>query len=372
VVGVLLHKDNKALFNLGAAQNFSIALERCISEILQGIQFEQIDDVMKPVVPLHTPIDDNVYSSMEKQLQHQYFSNLICGQGVVPPVVLDHSEPFNVAFLHDSNDLASDEACFIMLKTAKDQELEVYCRDVSFLGFDTYRLYIPGMSEVMMPSLDVIECLTTNLPKARKIFFNLSEATKQEVEFLAQQIEFLNDSPMLQKAGIIETLCGLTFDREAALYTMAPEIVVTLLYYSIGEINRAHESLERYLVHSAQPLSKNDSSVTIQQAIMEHFPDQACLLSFLFFLKENKSIEEISHILKDHYSPEAIASVSSMFTDNEGILSYLNIPNCKDCSVCDYQNICCFPRWQKIFNNFKKTISEKQYDSIAALQKYVI
>jgi len=160
VVGVLLVKDGKALFNLGAALNFSIALERCITETLQGVLFDKIDRILQPIDNLYTRIPEKTFSTKEKQIQFQYFTSLLCGQGIVPPAVFDHSERFDKALIQNDDDLTSDSAWRTMLNKAIDAGYDVYCRDVSFLGFNSYRIYVRGISEVMNIDCELIPLLS--------------------------------------------------------------------------------------------------------------------------------------------------------------------------------------------------------------------
>jgi ribosomal protein S12 methylthiotransferase accessory factor len=363
VVGVLIVKNNKAMFNLGACPNFGVALERCLTEILQGSQFGQLEHRMQPIVSLDTPTD-KVFSSKEKQACYQYFFNLTTSQGVVHPVIFDHSTPFDENNIYNSTDVISETAWHKMLTDAKEAGLHVLCRDVSWLGFNSYQIYVPGLSEVMQPNMYFINLLLHQLPRARKTIFNLESASNDDILNLIRVLEELIDEPIFLKVDTLALVYGLSFGQKVSLHDMAPETIIAMLYYIIGHYNQAHKTLKDYLINTLGPEDFTSG--------VDYAQDQLCLCSFFDLLNNGVSLDSIPDALKPQYPTNTIDAVYDMLNHKELVSDYLDIPHCNDCVKCDYQKVCHFPPWKNLRDKIQGAINQASYDHIEGLKPLIV
>jgi len=203
-----------------------------------------------------------------------------------------------------------------------------------------------------------------DLPKARKTFFNLCKATKNDILHLVEVIETINDRPMFRKEGVLQAVYGLSFKQKVSLDEMAPEIVTAVLCYHAGDFERAHDTLKSYL---QEVLGPDD-----YQKKPTYAKDQFCLLDFLSLLNGGEPLQNISKILITEYEKSTIDSIDGLLNSREAISEFLDIPQCGVCEECKYRKICHFESWQDLNNKVQTIIEQNPYNSIKRIQHYVV
>ncbi len=230
VAGVLIKKGDKALFNLGSSPSFSIAIERCIDELMQGVFYGELDNRLQPITTLDQEMPNRTFSTKEKRIDFQYYTQLSCGQAIIPPSVFDNSEQFNPTYLFEATEVTSNKCLKSLIDIVIKLGFTPYIRDVSFLEFCAYHVYIPGMSEIMQLNCDRIKLFHYDIPKATEIFYNINSAGNEEINFLINIIKELNDNPIVQKENILKFIYNLNFKQEVSLSGIEPENLLPILF----------------------------------------------------------------------------------------------------------------------------------------------
>jgi ribosomal protein S12 methylthiotransferase accessory factor len=241
VAGVLIQKDGKALFNLGASPEFSIAVERCITELFQGVHFSQMEQLLKPIIINDKDNTVLPFSSEEKRQEYIYLQNLKTGKANVNRQVFDHSEPFRESSLFFESDLTNGAVLKKLLDTALSFDTDILIRDVSFLGFPSFQVYVPGLSEVCNVSIMEFKLKAHDLPRARKILYNLKNSAKDDLKHLITTLENLIDDPFVGRENSFKTLHNLHITEDALLNNLDPENVLVILYYRLGDYHNAKQ-----------------------------------------------------------------------------------------------------------------------------------
>lgn len=139
--------NNFSLF-FGAHPDFTIAIERCLTEFMQGINVS----------------DSNTKKNQQKvflveSMQKEEYNRIIfncCG-----PMYFDIEHPLYKNLVNLSSEYVLNEKYFekqnlnknnkqllsFLLNIIKDMGKDIYVRDVSFLGFNSFTVDIPGLSE---------------------------------------------------------------------------------------------------------------------------------------------------------------------------------------------------------------------------------
>lgn len=140
-VGVLIidEENGKYNFNLGSALNPDIAIERCLTELHQsadGIRWHNIKL-------------DNFSNNPEYTAEYIYINGIklfLDGAGNWPGSLFNNRPSYEFENLnYDLN--KSDEEDYDFIKSLIEElGFNIYIRDVSFLGFNSYYIVIPGMS----------------------------------------------------------------------------------------------------------------------------------------------------------------------------------------------------------------------------------
>lgn len=184
VVGVFLKKDNSCIFKLGASPHFSIATERCFTEIFQGRALNSIEPLLMPL-DNDTNIKNDI-SEQEKYWREQFYKTATFDSGVLRSVILKKNIRFNENHLYTFDSLSSKSA-LIQLYNRSIKHETIYIRDTSFLGFPTFYIFMPAFS--VLYYLDFNSIKLTEKEKLVKIFFNLENISEQERLYLNQVLQ---------------------------------------------------------------------------------------------------------------------------------------------------------------------------------------
>lgn len=171
VVGVLLLSkvEQKYLFTLGADPDFEIAVQRCLTELFQGNDHYSINKKMKSIPSVNEQMTQNDEASNWLKI---FSSN----NGVLPYNSFYSSETIGIpnVFLNNSD----TETCYkYLLIILKNQNTNVFAVDYNILGFPTYKIFIPSLSEVEWLSDYEIVC-KENEDKLAHILFSKHSSTK--------------------------------------------------------------------------------------------------------------------------------------------------------------------------------------------------
>lgn len=305
-IGVLIIDpvNHKYLFHIGVDPSPITALERTLTEIYQG----RYNLSLKPIdIEFQNRLlaDESLKSS-------EMFKTCTTGSGQYP-ISLLFGEP---SYSFEGFDLSwgeSDDSDFKkMLALFGQIGVKVYIRDVSFLGFPAYHIYVPGMSEFRnLTSNDDITFVDL-LERVYPISRNIGNANDSEIRLLLNYIEsnenisyrnlrFCNVNDMWQHYN--------------------KNLILSLLYYTISEYQKAADNMDIFVNNT--PLSKKERDFF------------SCLLSVM----KSKSAEYSINWLNRMYGRKLV-NLCMSFLEDKGFLKYLNISNCYDCDLCKIKATC--------------------------------
>ena len=134
---------NLCTFRLGADRNPVIALQRCLSEIFQGTDIESGSENSSL-----SPFRKAEYTHGPVDVPTEYRRNMTDGRGLFPPEIFRDCGHTDAPAWHHDRDTTIEENFARTLRRLEDNGYELFIRDNSFLGFPSYHLYIPGLSDV--------------------------------------------------------------------------------------------------------------------------------------------------------------------------------------------------------------------------------
>lgn len=156
VVSVLMvnQKHQQYMINFGAHPKFEIALERCLTEMFQFYTGKHCEYAHKAMIPWRCEEEGKAEGA------RNWISLLRDDTGVVPDSYFAGTPswsfiPWKTYEAYSNHTGMNEQIQGILRNTDKD----IYIRNVSFLGFPVYRVYIPELSTSFLP-LDerMIEC----------------------------------------------------------------------------------------------------------------------------------------------------------------------------------------------------------------------
>ncbi len=316
VVGIVVTKGNRLTFKLGASPNFEIALQRCFTELFQGVSDMDTLYNKKMTFPDENYIDDEAYfSHLNARKKFQYIKALRDGTGISSSVLMSDAGEFRVDNLFNATDLTSDTTMNLMIECANNLGYEVYIRDMSFLGFPTYHVYIPGMSECIDVDYNTLEFQFCRKTKFCYMLNDLDTCSITDLEYLIETIDIISQYPYLTSKlnNII-----LNYKNHNTLSSRHKlRMLQFLLYVKKGDYNEASMLLKKML--ETKVLNSSD---------IDYFMCASKILDMRGF---GHTREHIIQALVADYSIHTVLVVDRFITDG------LNI-TFSDSNVCDIAN----------------------------------
>ena len=219
--------------SFGAHPNFAVALERTLTELLQGRSFEGLNDIARPTFSSHAVTEPN--NSVE---------HFIDSSGVVSWRFFSAKADYDFVewdFTDGGNNSNAQEA-ELLFGLLQDMGKEVYMAVFEHLGATACRILVPGYSEVY-PVDDLIWDNTNKALFFREDILNLHRLTDDELAALVERLE----ESELDNYTDIKTLIGIEFDENTAWGQLTILELKLLIYLALQHFEEALELVEEFL-----------------------------------------------------------------------------------------------------------------------------
>lgn len=166
----------------GAHPDFGIAMERTITETTQGVDIQKYASNSR--LDFHNSnVDDmvNIYNSFK------------AGIALYPYQFLSGKSDFEPWDPDDVSYMSNKEILHHMIQGIEKEGFEILIRDVSYTGFPSYHIIVPGMSEIChFDSLRLRACNTRAY--LFKYLNNPQKIDRKIAKYLSGVLEFFSDS----------------------------------------------------------------------------------------------------------------------------------------------------------------------------------
>ncbi|MEH6450944.1 MAG: OsmC domain/YcaO domain-containing protein [Oleispira sp.] len=230
-------KTGGVFASFGAHPSFEAALERSLTELLQGRSFEGLNDVPKPT-----------FNSMEVSEPENFVEHFIDSTGVISWHFFSakHDHEFCEWDFSGTNEEESD-LLFGILKTLGK---ESYIAEFTDLG-SACRILVPDYSEVY-PVDDLVWDNTNKALAYREDILNIHSLSD---DALASLVERLEES-QIDNYTDIPTLIGIVFDENTAWGQLTVVELKILIYLALGALDEAIELVEMYLQYNTNTVAR--------------------------------------------------------------------------------------------------------------------
>ncbi|MHA7925581.1 MAG: OsmC domain/YcaO domain-containing protein [Marinobacter sp.] len=181
--------------SFGAHPSFEVALERSLTELLQGRSFEGLNDVPPPT-----------FNSLAVTEPNNYVEHFIDSTGVVSWRFFSAKSDYEFVEWDFSGSNAEEAECLFGI--LRDMGKEVYVAVHEDLGAPVCRILVPGYSEVY-PVEDLIMDNTNMALDYREDILNLHRLDEEQLADLVERLE----ASQLDNYMTIITLIGVEFDE---------------------------------------------------------------------------------------------------------------------------------------------------------------
>ena len=219
--------------SFGAHPSFEVALERSLTELLQGRSFEGLNDLARPTFSSHAVTEPN--NSVE---------HFIDSSGVVSWRFFSAKADYDFVewdFTDGGNNSNAQEA-ELLFGLLEEMGKEVYVAVYEHLGATACRILVPDYSEVY-PIDDLIWDNTNKALFFREDILNLHRLDNDELAALVERLE----ESELDNYTDIKTLIGVEFDENTVWGQLTILELKLLIYLALNQLDEALELVEEFL-----------------------------------------------------------------------------------------------------------------------------
>lgn len=219
--------------SFGAHPKLEVALERSLTELLQGRSFEGLNDLPKPT-----------FSSNAVTEPNNFVEHFIDSSGLVSWKFFSAKSDYDFVewdFTSEGENANAEEAQ-TMFDILEEMGKEVYMAVYQHLGATACRILVPDYSEIYLVE-DLIWDNTNKALPFRKDILNLHRLDDEQLEALAERLEEIEVDDYTE----ITTLIGVEFDDNTVWGQLTILELKLLIYIALQEFEEAKELVEQYL-----------------------------------------------------------------------------------------------------------------------------
>lgn len=333
VAVVLFNRETLSyIVNFGAHPILKIAIERSITELFQGRDINNYEDMVSFLADYKRASEEGNRFKIFNDGGGYYHIKILENSKISNP----SSYMWNIEF-KDNTEMLN---CFLNL--IDELKFSAYYIDNSYLGFPVCQIIIPGMSEVTYNSYNELQH-NDLCNKIKELYFNLSISKKEKI---LKIIDLLSDDNIRDSISL-EDLIKLPLNTYNDLGNITKRLLLVMLYTAVKNYDEAYKSCVKYI----QTIKKTKD---ISNDVIRYYEIIASILN----CKRNKmSDNEIKDILSNFLEDSAIEEGLNDLKE-ENLFLYLPKLNCSKCEECVLEFQCNFQCEKKLYD---KLIEYKNY-----------
>ncbi|WP_180088524.1 MULTISPECIES: OsmC domain/YcaO domain-containing protein [unclassified Acinetobacter] len=228
--------------SFGAHPKLEVALERSLTELLQGRSFEGLNDLPKPT-----------FSSNAVTEPNNFVEHFIDSSGLVSWKFFSAQSDYDFVewdFTAEGENANAEEAT-AMFAILEDMGKEAYMAVYQHLGATACRILVPGYSEVYLVE-DLVWDNTNKALDFREDILNIHRLDEDELVSLVERLEELEVDDYTD----IVTLIGIEFDDNTVWGQLTVLELKLLIYIALQEFEEAKELVETFLQYNTNTVER--------------------------------------------------------------------------------------------------------------------
>lgn len=323
VAAIFINHDNQSYFiKFGAHPVFDIAVERTLTELLQGQNIKNMNGVR-----------EYSYTSEIKNEYMNLLGILVNGSGCYPREMFTHnpSYPFN-SFV-DVSYLNNKEMLTYLLQFLKAKRFDLFVRDVSFLGFPSFHVIIPGISEI--DDFDDIETINSygKYNQIKKMLRNIETASEKDTQDLYEYLE-----KNYNNQGSVTQLLNLPTKDTLPWYFTNINLFFTALHYKKYNFSEALKHFNKFF--------------NLRSFDQKFYVYYKCVRDYLGTRIDNLSETNAIANLATFYPLTIVQQVVQDLRDPKNIFRFGHL-KCWDCHICQIQHVCLYQAEENVYLKLK-------------------
>ena len=228
--------------SFGAHPSFEVALERSLTELLQGRSFEGLNDLPQPTFQSEAVTEPN-----------NFVEHFIDSSGLVSWRFFSAKSDYDFVewdFTNDGENSNEEEAAELF-GILEEMGKEVYMAVYEHLGATACRILVPDYSEIYLVE-DLIWDNTNKALAFREDILNLHRLDQTQLEALAERLEECE----LDDYTEIATLIGIEFDDNTVWGQLTILELKLLIYLALEQFEEAKELVETFLQYNTNTVER--------------------------------------------------------------------------------------------------------------------
>lgn len=232
-------KTGGVFASFGAHPTFEVALERSLTELLQGRSFEGLNDVPPPT-----------FNSLAVQEPNNFVEHFIDSTGLVSWKFFSAKKDYEFCEWDFSG--TNEQECDYLMNKLTHMGKEVYVAVYQDLGAIACRILVPDYSEIY-PVDDLIWDNNNRSIDFRSDILNIHSLNDQELESLLERLEDLE----LDSQSLITSLIGIEFDENTVWGKLDIRELQLLIHLVLENHQDAKEIIFDFLGFNENTVERN-------------------------------------------------------------------------------------------------------------------
>ncbi|RZF54575.1 OsmC domain/YcaO domain-containing protein [Acinetobacter halotolerans] len=228
--------------SFGAHPSFEVALERSLTELLQGRSFEGLNDLPQPTFQSEAVTEPN-----------NFVEHFIDSSGLVSWRFFSAKSDYDFVewdFTNDGENSNADEAAELF-GILEEMGKEVYMAVYEHLGATACRILVPDYSEIYLVE-DLVWDNTNKALLFREDILNLHRLDDEQLEALLERLEECE----LDDYTEITTLIGVEFDDNTVWGQLTLLELKLLINLALQQFEEAKELVETFLQYNTNTVER--------------------------------------------------------------------------------------------------------------------
>ncbi|MCU4407237.1 OsmC domain/YcaO domain-containing protein [Acinetobacter junii] len=228
--------------SFGAHPSFEVALERSLTELLQGRSFEGLNDLPQPTFQSEAVTEPN-----------NFVEHFIDSSGLVSWRFFSSKSDYDFVewdFTNEGENSNADEAAELF-GILEEMGKEVYMAVYEHLGATACRILVPDYSEIYLVE-DLIWDNTNKALAFREDILNIHRLDDTRLEALVKRLEECE----LDDYTEITTLIGIEFDDNTVWGQLTLLELKLLIYIALKQFEEAKDLVEQFLQYNTNTVER--------------------------------------------------------------------------------------------------------------------
>lgn len=295
VAALIIVEKNTGRFGvkLGCHPNFGIAMERCFTEATQG---RDIDDYSK--------ISYFDFNNLGVDSDYNICNSFKTGQAQFPYQVFGTNPTYEFYAFEDVSESSNEEILNEWISQILKKGYDVLIRDVSYLGFPSFQIIIPGISELQDADDRRFRALHTKF-FTQRIFAEKEGVSTKNISYILATLQFFENIEL--ENGVDQLFATDNFSYPCEKVGLDSKYMQAMCYAFAGEYKNA----ENMMFDLLQTYTKRDPNADIRLYLG--------IAYFFSAMNEVKDFDKAMAYIDILFSKDIYKKIEDIFKDKRNI-----------------------------------------------------